>query len=142
LSENNFQQVADMSRLQWRSIFLFILSLYFCQSAFASVVMTGSRVIYPSDAKSVDLKLRNDDDFPYVIQAWFDSGDPSSTPETGKAPFIVTPPTFRIAAKEGKYYAFSLRQINRCRRTGSVFISTSCRSLRQTSAVIKATKSF
>jgi fimbrial chaperone protein len=73
LSENNFQQVADMSRLQWRSIFLFILSLYFCQSAFASVVMTGSRVIYPSDAKSVDLKLRNDDDFPYVIQAWFDS---------------------------------------------------------------------
>lgn len=91
-----------MSRLQWRSIFLFILSLYFCQSAFASVVMTGSRVIYPSDAKSVDLRLRNDDDFPYVIQAWFDSGDPSSTPETGKAPFIITPPTFRIAAKEGQ----------------------------------------
>lgn len=91
-----------MSRLQWRIFSSIILSLCFCQSVFASVVMTGSRIIYPSDAKSVDLQLRNDDDFPYVIQTWFDSGDPSATPETGVAPFIVTPPTFRIAAKEGQ----------------------------------------
>jgi len=64
--------------------------------------MTGSRVIYPSDAKSVDVQLRNNDEFPYVIQAWFDSGDKQSTPTTGKAPFVVTPPTFKIAAKDGQ----------------------------------------
>jgi len=64
--------------------------------------MTGSRVIYPSDAKSVDVQLRNNDDFPYIVQAWLDSGDSKSTPATGKAPFVVTPPTFRIAAKEGQ----------------------------------------
>ncbi|CAM3696448.1 fimbria/pilus periplasmic chaperone [Rahnella victoriana] len=91
-----------MSHLSWRSIFLFVFSFLFCQSVFASVVMTGSRVIYPSDAKSVDVQLRNNDDFPYVIQAWFDSGDQASTPATGKAPFVVTPPTFRIAAKDGQ----------------------------------------
>jgi len=88
--------------LSWRSILLFLFSLLICQSVFASVVMSGSRVIYPSDAKSVDVQLRNNDDFPYVIQAWFDSGDNKSTPATGKAPFVVTPPTFRIAAKDGQ----------------------------------------
>jgi fimbrial chaperone protein len=91
-----------MSRLQWRSIFLFILTLGISFCASASVVMTGSRVIYSSDAKSVDVQLKNNDEFPYVIQAWFDSGDEDSTPTTGKAPFIVTPPTFRIAAKDGQ----------------------------------------
>lgn len=96
-----------MSRLpinhsSWRSLLLSLFCFFMCQSVFASVVMTGSRVIYASDAKSVDVQLRNNDDFPYVIQAWFDSGDNKSTPATGKAPFVVTPPTFRIAAKDGQ----------------------------------------
>ncbi|SFO52068.1 fimbrial chaperone protein [Candidatus Pantoea varia] len=96
-----------MSRLpinhsSWRSLLFFLFSFLICQSVFASVVMTGSRVIYSSDAKSVDVQLRNNDDFPYVIQAWFDGGDSKSTPATGKAPFVVTPPTFRIAAKDGQ----------------------------------------
>ncbi|KAF6661928.1 fimbria/pilus periplasmic chaperone [Pantoea sp. EKM101V] len=89
-------------RLSWRSILLLLFSFFICGSTLASVVMTGSRVIYPSDAKSVDVQLKNNDDFPYVIQAWFDSGDNNSTPATGKAPFVVTPPTFRIAAKDGQ----------------------------------------
>jgi len=96
-----------MSRLAiayslWRNILLITFSFFVCQTVSASVVMNGSRVIYPSDAKSVDVQLRNNDDFPYVIQAWFDSGDKDSTPATGKAPFVVTPPTFRIAAKDGQ----------------------------------------
>ncbi|MGK3143615.1 fimbria/pilus periplasmic chaperone [Pantoea sp. C2G6] len=96
-----------MSRLTinhslWRNALFFAFSLFICQAASASVVMTGSRIIYPSDAKSVDAQLRNNDDFPYVIQAWFDSGDKDSTPATGKAPFVVTPPTFRIAPKDGQ----------------------------------------
>lgn len=91
-----------MHRFQLRSIFLFLFVLSASFSASASVVMTGSRVIYPSDAKSVDVQLRNNDEFPYVIQAWFDSGDKNSTPTTGKAPFVATPPTFRIAAKDGQ----------------------------------------
>lgn len=96
-----------MSRLtinhsSWHNLLLFLFCIFTCQSAFASVVMTGSRVIYTSDAKSVDVQLRNNDNFPYVIQAWFDSGDNKSTPATGKAPFVVTPPTFRISANDGQ----------------------------------------
>lgn len=96
-----------MSRLTlnhspWHNLLLFLFCISTCQSVFASVVMTGSRVIYTSDAKSVDVQLRNNDNFPYVIQAWFDNGDNKSTPATGKAPFVVTPPTFRIAANDGQ----------------------------------------
>jgi len=91
-----------MTHSSLRTILLVFLSFCICQSAFASVVMTGSRIIYPSNEKSVDVKLRNNDGFPYVIQAWFDNGDEQSTPATGKAPFVVTPPTFRIAAKDGQ----------------------------------------
>lgn len=83
-------------------IWVLLFSLLVCQSVYGSVVMTGSRVIYPSEAKSVDVQLRNNDDFPYIIQAWFDSGDNKSTPATGKAPFVVAPPAFRIAQKEGQ----------------------------------------
>ena len=93
---------SPINNSSWRSLLLFLFCFFTCQSVFASVVMTGSRVIYASDAKSVDVQLRNNDDFPYVIQAWFDSGDSKSTPATGKAPFVVTPPTFRIAAKDGQ----------------------------------------
>ncbi|MEB7540291.1 fimbria/pilus periplasmic chaperone [Pantoea anthophila] len=85
-----------------RTLLLLSLLLMLYQSAFASVVMTGSRIIYPADRKSVDLQLRNNDGFPYVVQAWFDNGDEQSTPATGKAPFVVTPPTFRIPANEGQ----------------------------------------
>lgn len=103
----NFLWITTMSRLlrkdsSYHRILFFLLSFLLCQSVYASVVMTGSRIIYPSDAKSVDVQLRNNDDFPYVIQAWFDSGDNTSTAATGKAPFVVVPPTFRIAEKEGQ----------------------------------------
>lgn len=91
-----------MSYVKYRSVLLFLPALLAAFNASASVVMTGSRVIYPSDAKSVDVQLKNNDEFPYVIQAWFDNGDQDSTPTTGKAPFVATPTTFRIAAKDGQ----------------------------------------
>ncbi|MDQ1215036.1 fimbria/pilus periplasmic chaperone [Pantoea anthophila] len=85
----------------WKRFFL-LLVIVFTPSAFSSVVMSGSRIIYPSDARSVDVQLRNNDSFPYVIQTWFDNGDEKSTPATGKAPFVATPSTFRISAKDGQ----------------------------------------
>jgi fimbrial chaperone protein len=33
---------------------------------------------------------------------WVDSGDPESTPQNADAPFIVTPPVFRINPKAGQ----------------------------------------
>ena len=69
----------------------------------ASVTMLGTRIIYDGGAKSTDVQLRNKDSFPYVITAWFDDGNPESGPQTlTTAPFIVTPPVFRIQPGAGQ----------------------------------------
>ncbi|AYD45867.1 molecular chaperone [Yersinia rochesterensis] len=68
----------------------------------ASVVMSGSRIIYSAGEKEHSVQLTNKDNFPNAVQVWLDSGDAQSTPETGKAPFIVTPPFFRIEANAGQ----------------------------------------
>jgi P pilus assembly protein, chaperone PapD len=84
-----------------------LISLFVVKNASATVIMIGSRVIYHSEDQSVDIQLRNRDSFPYVIQAWLDSGDIESTPATGKSPFMITPPSFRIAANEGQILRLS-----------------------------------
>ncbi|CFR08163.1 molecular chaperone [Yersinia massiliensis] len=84
--------------------FLFATLLIFMGISFAnaSVVMGGSRIIYPAGAKEHSVQLTNNDNFANAVQVWLDSGDAQSTPETGKAPFIVTPPFFRIEANAGQ----------------------------------------
>lgn len=84
-----------------RSLLTFAL-IGTCLSSQASVVMTGNRVVYPADAKQVSVQLTNQDDFPNVMQAWLDSGDEQSTPQTARAPFMLTPPMFRMAAHSGQ----------------------------------------
>ncbi len=72
-------------------------------SCSASVTIMGSRIIYPSDAATVDVRLKNNDPFPYIIQAWFDDGNIDSGPDIkGIVPFIVTPPLFRIQPDSGQ----------------------------------------
>jgi len=69
----------------------------------ASVTILGSRIIYPGNAISVDVQLKNNDRIPYVIQTWFDNGNMDSQPgEKSDAPFIVTPPVFRIQPLTGQ----------------------------------------
>ena len=85
-----------------RVMLLLVMVVSLLSPASASVVMSGTRIIYPSDAKSVDVQLKNNDSFPYVIQAWFDSGDISSRPDTAKAPFMITPSTFKMSANGGQ----------------------------------------
>jgi len=65
--------------------------------SYASVTMMGTRIIYNSKSKSVDVNLKNQSDFPYVVQAWFDDGDPSITPnDKTNVPFFATPPIFKV----------------------------------------------
>jgi fimbrial chaperone protein len=71
-------------------------------SASASVVMSTTRVIYPGNAQQQNIQLTSQDDSPSVIQAWIDSGNPDSTPQTADAPFVITPPVFRIEPKTGQ----------------------------------------
>lgn len=68
----------------------------------ASVVLTGTRVIYSESEREVSLKLTNEGDAPALVQAWIDDGDPNATPENAKSPFTLTPPLFRLDAKKGQ----------------------------------------
>ena len=67
--------------------------------AMSSVLIDGTRLIYPSNKSQQSISLNNPDDKPSVMQVWVDSGDADSTPETADAPFVVTPPVFRIDPK-------------------------------------------
>ncbi|SCK56430.1 fimbrial chaperone protein [Variovorax sp. HW608] len=80
---------------------LFVAGLA-ASSSLGSVVMTGTRVIYPGGATERSIQFTNQDDVPNVVQVWVDSGDPNSTPQTANAPFVVTPPVFRIEPKAGQ----------------------------------------
>jgi len=72
--------------------------------ALASVVLTGTRVIYPASSSGQTLHLSNADARPYLVQMWLDSGDPDSTPEmTGNdTPFVLSPPIFRMEPGSGQ----------------------------------------
>jgi len=71
--------------------------------ATASVVMTGTRVIYPGALASKTLQLRNDDAHPYLVQFWLDAGDEDSTPDQDHGvPFTLSPPIFRMEPGSGQ----------------------------------------
>src|ERR1700722_16635450 len=68
----------------------------------ASVVIGGTRVVYPAQDKEVTVKLTNEGNQPALVQVWLDDGDDKSTPDTAKGPFTVMPPVFRIDPSKGQ----------------------------------------
>ena len=82
---------------------LVALGLSCLVTAHASVTMLGSRIIYNAKSSSVDVQLKNNDTYPYVVQTWFDEGSVDANPQNSHAvPFLSTPPVFRIQAKAGQ----------------------------------------
>lgn len=79
------------------------LALCLATAAQASVTMLGSRVIYNAEASSIDVQLKNNDTYPYVVQTWFDEGNVDANPQDSHSvPFLATPPVFRIQPKSGQ----------------------------------------
>jgi P pilus assembly chaperone PapD len=70
--------------------------------ASASVVVGGTRVVFPAANGEVTVRLNNVGSAPALVEAWIDSGDPASTPETAKVPFLITPPLARMNAGRGQ----------------------------------------
>ena len=68
----------------------------------ASVVMTGTRVIYPAQAQEKVVQLTSQDSNPNLVQMWVDSGNPEATAQTAEAPFIVSPQVFRMNPNAGQ----------------------------------------
>jgi len=65
-------------------------------TAHAGVIINGTRLVYQGDKKESSLGLSNPDATDYLVQSWVDSGGKNRA----KAPFLITPPLFRLDAKE------------------------------------------
>ncbi|HAW0377317.1 TPA: fimbria/pilus periplasmic chaperone, partial [Escherichia coli] len=85
-----------------KHILLFIFTVLLSLPSYGSVVIMGTRVIYPAEQKSINVRLNNGDSTPSLIQAWLDTGDPSSPPDSVRVPFIITPPVFRMEPLSGQ----------------------------------------
>jgi chaperone protein EcpD len=79
-----------------------LLAGMFAGRSEASVVIGGTRVVYPAQDKEVTVKLTNEGNQPALVQVWLDDGDDKSTPDTAKVPFTVMPPVFRIDPSKGQ----------------------------------------
>ncbi|HBN3497609.1 TPA: molecular chaperone [Escherichia coli O25b:H4-ST131] len=57
----------------------------------ASIVLGGTRIIYPSNQNEVQITLKNKDAYArYLVQSWMSNIDGS------KAPFLITPPVYKL----------------------------------------------
>lgn len=63
-------------------------------NAYAGVIIGGTRVIFDGAKKEASIGLNNADATPYLIQSWVDMPEVNAS----KAPFIVTPPLYRLDA--------------------------------------------
>lgn len=75
-----------------RIIFALTISLFTLCSQ-ASITIGGTRLVYNGENNEASISVTNGkDSMPYLVQSWVEMGDDSSQ----KAPFIVTPPLFRL----------------------------------------------
>ncbi|TQI78151.1 P pilus assembly chaperone PapD [Serratia fonticola] len=70
----------------------FSLLLSYVAVAHAGVSIGGSRLVYEGNKKEESISVSNLDKTPYLIQSWVEN----ATDSNDKAPFIVTPPLFRL----------------------------------------------
>lgn len=83
-------------------ITIFAVMSFCIQSAFASVVINQTRVIYPAAMKFVNVQLVNDSDKTHLVQSWLDTGDTSAAPEKIKVPFSLMPPVVKMSGRSGQ----------------------------------------
>ncbi|MGA4633001.1 fimbrial biogenesis chaperone [Pseudomonas solani] len=91
-----------MYRLSIAHRFITLLALLACLPASANVVVNGTRFVYPAKQQEISVRVSNDGDQPSLVQAWIDRGDPATRPEQADAPFLLTPPIFRVDPGKGQ----------------------------------------
>ncbi|WP_045784868.1 fimbria/pilus periplasmic chaperone [Chania multitudinisentens] len=85
-----------------RQICTFAVAALLSANSLASVVISGTRVIYPSDANEVSVKISNGGPSPVLLQSWIDTGDADAKPSAIKVPFVLTPPMNRVEPAKGQ----------------------------------------
>jgi len=82
--------------------FSFLTMATLIATAHASVVMTGTRIIYPAGGHEKIVQLSNRDSYQNIVQAWIDKGEKNSTPGNADNSFVLTPQMFRIEPQGGQ----------------------------------------
>lgn len=81
--------------MRWLKPFLISgLLLSIAQTSWAGVVVGGTRVVFDGSKKESSISVKNSEKTtPFLVQSWVED---RSTGVAQKAPFIVTPPLFRL----------------------------------------------
>ncbi|MBN7135427.1 hypothetical protein A7A76_11630 [Lysobacter enzymogenes] len=87
---------------RWAALALAVVGCGLFAPAQAEVTIAGTRVVYPAQQREVAVKLNNVGARPALVQVWVDDGDPKQSPDTSKAPFLVSPPVVRIEPGKGQ----------------------------------------
>ncbi|VWC53653.1 fimbrial biogenesis chaperone [Burkholderia lata] len=72
-----------------------------CQAK-ASVVISGTRVIFPAKEQEVTVQMTNEGKAPSVVQAWVTRNEQDTAPEQADVPFLLMPSTFRLDPGKGQ----------------------------------------
>ncbi|CNF17022.1 fimbria/pilus periplasmic chaperone [Yersinia mollaretii] len=70
--------------------------------AYASMTISGTRVIFPAAKKEVSVRTNNKGTDPALVQIWVDDGKSDANINNLTIPFVVTPPVFRVEAGKGQ----------------------------------------
>lgn len=100
-------------RLVSKFLGILFICVVLCCSAQASVVLSGTRIIFPSNEKEVTIKLTNEGDKAGLVQVWLDKGEKDISPEKVNVPFILTPPLFRLDPQKGQTLRLLMMQKGR-----------------------------
>lgn len=68
----------------------------------ASVIISGTRVIYPANESEVIVALRNEGQTPILAQVWLEKSAEGVRPNKESVPFVLTPPIVRIESGSGQ----------------------------------------
>ncbi|HCM61174.1 MAG TPA: molecular chaperone [Morganella sp. (in: Bacteria)] len=80
-------------------LFSFFVFSLFVSNVNASVIMTGTRVVFSSVSTEKIIQFKNPDSQPYVIQLQLTTAD--NNPDSS-APFVLVPPVFRMEPHTGQ----------------------------------------
>ncbi|MCI9740281.1 molecular chaperone [Proteus mirabilis] len=80
-------------------LFTFFVFSLFVSNVTASVIMTGTRVVFSSVLTEKIIQFKNPDSQPYVIQLQLTTADNKPDPS---APFVLVPPVFRMEPHTGQ----------------------------------------
>lgn len=89
-----------LRRAIFSALVLFVSAV--SNQAYASIVIDGTRVIFPSEKSEVSVRMTNQGEDPKLVQVWIDDGDKDASPDKIKVPFIVLTPIFRMDPKKGQ----------------------------------------